>query len=127
MNISQRELTCLVDNLRELLKTFDQASKCIQIPLQNAKVEIGPTKTKNNLVAHYYNDINEHPKRQIGLSFRFENNNSRVFSLKSFQLDGNHILLKKLSTLTIVKLTLQTSVKESRAFTRYSAFTPDCG
>ena len=29
VNISKRELTCLVDNLRDYLKTFDQASKCI--------------------------------------------------------------------------------------------------
>ena len=27
VNISKRELTCLVDNLRDFLKTFDQASK----------------------------------------------------------------------------------------------------
>ena len=29
VNISKRELTCLVDNLRDFLRTFDQASKCI--------------------------------------------------------------------------------------------------
>ena len=40
VNISKRELTCLVDNLRDFLKTFDQASKCIQIPLPKANVEI---------------------------------------------------------------------------------------
>ena len=32
VNISKRELTCLVDNLRDFLKTFDQVSKSIQIP-----------------------------------------------------------------------------------------------
>ena len=32
VNISKRELTCLVNNLRDFLKTFDQANKCIQIP-----------------------------------------------------------------------------------------------
>ena len=61
MNISKRELTCLVDNLRDFLKTFDQASKCIQIPLPNPRVEIGSTKSKNNLFAHDYNDIIEQP------------------------------------------------------------------
>ena len=44
VNISKRELTCLVDNLRDFLKAFDQASKCIQIPLPKPKVEIGSTK-----------------------------------------------------------------------------------
>ena len=71
VNISKRELTCLVDNLRYFLKTFDQAIKCIQIPLPKPKVQIGSTKSKDNLFAHYYNDIIEHPNRQIRLSFRF--------------------------------------------------------
>ena len=37
VKISKRELTCLVDNLRDFLKTFDQASKCVQIPLVEAQ------------------------------------------------------------------------------------------
>ena len=82
VNISKRELTCLVDILRDFLKTFDKASKCMQIPLPKPKVEIGSTKSKDNLFAHYYNEIIEHPNRQIRLSFRFGNNNSCVFSLK---------------------------------------------
>ena len=82
VNISKRELTCLVDNLRDFLKTFDQASKCIQIPLPMPKVDFGSTKSKNNLFVHHYNDIIEHPNRQIRLMFRFGNNNSCVFPLK---------------------------------------------
>ena len=89
VNISRKELTCLVDNLRDFLKTFDQASKCIQIPLPKPKVEIGYTTSKDNLFAHYYNDIIEHPNRRIRLSFRFGNNNSCVFSLKKFELHSN--------------------------------------
>ena len=84
VNISKRELTCLVDNLRDFLKTVDQASKCIQIPLPKPKVEIGSTMSKDNFFAHHYNDIIEHPNRQLRLSFRFGNNNSCVFSLKKF-------------------------------------------
>ena len=99
VNISKRELTCLVDNLRDFLKTFDQASKCIQIPLLKPKVEIGSTKSKNILLAHYYNDILEHPNRQIRLSFRFGNNNSCVFSLKKFELQGNQFTLTELVNL----------------------------
>ena len=37
VNISKRELTCLVDSLRDFLETFDQASNCIQIPLPKPK------------------------------------------------------------------------------------------
>ena len=53
VNISKREPTCLVDSLRDFLTTFDHASKCIQIPLPKPKVEIGSTKSKSNLFAHY--------------------------------------------------------------------------
>ena len=63
VNISKRELTCLVFNLRDFLKTFHQASKCIQIPLPKPKVEIGSTKSKDNLFVLHYNDIIEHPNR----------------------------------------------------------------
>ena len=67
VNISKRKLTCLVDNLHDFLKTFDQASKCIKIPLPKPKVEFESTRSKDNLFAHHYNDIIEHPNRQIGL------------------------------------------------------------
>ena len=99
VNISKRELTCLVDNLRSFLKTFHQASKFIQIPLPKPKVKIGSTKSKNNIFAHYYNDIIEHPNRQIRLSFRFGNNNSCVISLKKFELHGNQFFLTEIVNL----------------------------
>ena len=91
VNISKRGLTCLVDNLRAFLKTFDQASKCIKIPLSKPKVEIGSTKSKDYLFAQYYTDIIEHPKKETRLSFRFGNTNSCVFSLKKFELHGNQL------------------------------------
>ena len=100
MNISKRELTCLVDNQRDFLKTFDQASKCIQIPLPKPKVEIGSTKSKDNLCAHHYNDIIEHPNRQTRLSLRFEDHNSCLFSLKKFELHGNQFILTEIVNLT---------------------------
>ena len=99
MNISKRGLTCLVDNLRDFLKNFDQASKCIQIPLPEPKVEIGSTKPKDNLFAHYYNDITEHPNRQFRLSFRFGNNTSCVFSLTKFELHCNQFILTEIVNL----------------------------
>ena len=83
VNISKRELTSLDDSLRDFPKTFDNTSKCIQMTQSKPKVEIGSTKSKGNLFAHYYNDIIDHPNRQISLSFRFGNNNSCVFWFKS--------------------------------------------
>ena len=99
VNISKRELTCLVDTLRDFLKTFDQASKCIQITLTKPEVEIGSKKSKDNLFAHYYNDIIEHPNRQNRSSFRFGNNNSCVFSLKTFELHGNQFIFAEIANL----------------------------
>ena len=96
MNISKRGLTCLVDNLRDFLKTFDQDSKCIQTPLSKPNVEIGSTKSKDNLFAHHYNDIIEHPNRQIRLSFRFGDNSSCVISLKAFELLANQFILTEI-------------------------------
>ena len=96
VNISKRELTHLVNILRDVLKTFDRASKCIQIPLTKPKVEIGSTKSKNNLFAHYYNDITEHPSRPSRLSFLFGSNISCVFFIKKFERYGNRFILSEI-------------------------------
>ena len=99
LNISKRELTCLVDSVRDFLKTFDHASKSIQIPLPKAKVEIASIISKDNLFAHYYKDIIEHRNKGIRFSFRFGNNNSCVFSIKKFELHGNQIVLTEIVNL----------------------------
>ena len=101
VNISKTELTCPFGSQRNFLKTFDKPSKCIQILLPKPKVEIGSTKSNDNLFAHYYNDIIEHPNRQIRLSFRFGNNNSCVFSLKKFELHGNQFVLTEIVNLNL--------------------------
>ena len=51
--ISKRGLIPLVDILRGFIKTFGHASKGIQIPLPKPKIDIGSTKLKDNLFAHY--------------------------------------------------------------------------
>ena len=135
MNISKRQLTCLVDNIRDNLKTFDQASKRIQIPLPKRKVQIGSTKSKDNLFARYYNDIIDHPNRQSRLSFRFGNNNSCVFCLKKFELQGNQFILTEIVNLNHREIHhlyknryyVANKCEILRAITMCSAFTSDCG
>ena len=39
----------LGDSLRHFVKTFDKASKCLEIPLLKPKIEIGSTKQKKPL------------------------------------------------------------------------------
>ena len=99
LNVFKRELIGLVDNLRVFLKSFEHTSKCIHVPLPKPKVEIGSTKSKDSLFAHYYNDIIEHPNRQVRLSFRFGNNNSCVISLKKSELHGNQFILTEIFNL----------------------------
>ena len=96
INISKRELTSLVDSLRDFLKSFHHGSNFIEIPLPKPKVEVGSTKSKDNFFAHYCDDIVEHPNRQYRLSFRFGNNNCCVLSIKNFEVHGNHFILTEI-------------------------------
>ena len=63
--ISERDLRCLVDSLRDFLKTFDKACKCLQFQLPKPKIEIESGKAMDNLFVHHFNDYSEHPNRQI--------------------------------------------------------------
>ena len=77
----------------DFLKAFDQANKVSQIPLPKPKIEIGFTKTKDELLSHCYKDILEHLNRQIGLSFRFEKKNKTcVFSIRKFEQYGDQFI-----------------------------------
>ena len=44
VTISKKGLSSVVDSLRDFLKIFDQASKCLHVPFSKPKVEIGSTK-----------------------------------------------------------------------------------
>ena len=106
-NFSKRELIFLVDSLRDFLKMFDKACRCLKFPWPIFKIERESSNSKSNLSARYYNDFVEHPIRQLRVSFQLENNNSRVFSIKKFELHDNQFILKLL-TLTIAKFTTST-------------------
>ena len=88
--ILQEELNSLVKSLRDFLKTFDTASQLLQVLLEKPLIEIGYTKSMDNVSAHYCNDTIESPKTQTRLSFCFGNNISSVSSIKKFILHGNH-------------------------------------
>ena len=93
---SPKNFISLVDSSRLFLKKFEKTSKCSQILLQKPKIEIGYTKSKINLFAHFYTDVIEHPERQFRLSSRFGNINSSAFSIKKFELDGNQFILTEI-------------------------------
>ena len=99
MNFSKGKPTSVGDSLRDFLKTLHHATKCIKIPLPKPKVEIGSTKSKDNLFVHYYTDIIEHPNTQVRLTFRFGKEKPCEFSLKKFELPGNQFTLTKVVNL----------------------------
>ena len=91
------ELSSLVNGLRDVLQIFDKPTRSLHILLPKPEVETGSTKSKDNLFAHYYKDIIEHPTRHIRLSFRFENNKSCIFSIKKLELHGNQLILTEIA------------------------------
>ena len=72
LSVSLKELAAILNNLRHFLKQYDSAAKFPLYPLPKPKQEIGFTLFKDELFAHYFQDIKEHCNRQIRLSFRFE-------------------------------------------------------
>ena len=61
-------------------KTFDKASKCLQVPISKIQNEIESTKSKDTIFAPSSKNNNEHPIRQFGSSFRLGDKNSCIFS-----------------------------------------------
>ena len=135
VSISKKGIESLLNSLGEFLKAFDQANKVSQIPLPKQKIEIGFTKTKDELFTHCYKDIVEHLNRQVWLSFRFEMNKTCVFSIKRLNNTVINSFLQKLSTWVTAKSNISTRidflsltiVTFLRAITMCSAFTRDCG
>ena len=135
VNVSKREITCLVDSLRDFLKTFDHASKCIQIP----RFPYGSPKLRLDLKSQktisLLNIITISLNTQIDkFVYRSDLEKTMVafFSSKTLNCTAINLFLQKLSTLIIAKFiictrrtdfTLQRSEKNLRAVTMYSAFT----
>ena len=135
VSFSKKEIESLLDSWVDFLKAFDQANKVSQIPLLKLKFEIRVTKAKDELFRHCYKDIVEHLNREIRLSFRFEKNETFVFSLKILNNTVINSFLQKLSTWVTAKSNISTRidfllpkiVTFLRAHKMFSAFTPDCG
>ena len=85
-----------IDSLGFILKGFDQASNCLQIPVQKSKGEAGSTKSEDKIFAHEYKTYYEHSDRQKYLSFCFGINKSCVFFIKIFNNTIINSYLQKL-------------------------------
>ena len=99
VSIFKKEIESLLDSLGVFLKAFDQANKVSQSPLPKAKFEIGFTKAKDELFTHCYKDVAKHLNRQIQILFRFEKNETCVFSIKKFEHYGDQFILTEVVNL----------------------------
>ena len=134
VNISKRELTCLVDSLRNVLNVLITLASVYRFPYRSPKKRLGRQSHKTisllitktiSLIIQIHKFIYRSDLETTFLAY---------FPSKSLNYTALNLFLQKLSTLTMAKftistradITLQTSVK-LRAITLCSAFTPDCG
>ena len=100
VSASLKELAAILNTLRQFLKQYDKTVKFPALyPLPEPKQEIGFTLSKDELFAHYLQDIKEHCNRQIRLSLRFERNKECCFSIKKFKFVGEQNVLTEISNL----------------------------
>ena len=78
-----------------LPQKFCIASQNLKIASPKPKIENRSRESKDNLFAHYYKDIFKNPNRHIRSSFRSQNKNSSIFSIKKFEIHGNQFILRK--------------------------------
>ena len=87
VSVSLKELADSLSTLRQFLKQYDKTVKFPALyPLPKPKQEIGFTLFKDELFAHFLQDIKVHCNRQARLSFRFEHSKSVVCLSKKFKL-----------------------------------------
>ena len=100
VSVSVKEHAASLNTLRQFLKQYDKTVKFPALhPLPKSNQEIGFTIFKDELFAHFFQDIKEHCKRQIRLSFRFEHNRECCFSIKKFKIVGEQNVLTEIINL----------------------------
>ena len=100
VSVSLKEFAAILNTLRQFLKQYDKTGKFPALyPLPKPKQESGVTLFKDELFAHYFQDIKEHCNRQIRLSFRFERNKECCFSIKKFEIVGQQNVLTEIINL----------------------------
>ena len=76
-------------------KLLKKRASAYKFHYRNQKLRLD-LESQNSISAQYYNDIKKHPNGQNLSSFRFENNNFCVFSIKTFELHGSQFVLTKI-------------------------------
>ena len=100
VSVSLKELATILNSLRQFLKQYDKTVKFPALyPLPKPKQDICFTLFKDELFAHYFQDIKEHCNRQIRLYFRFERNKECCFSIKKLKIIGERNVLTEIINL----------------------------
>ena len=100
VSVSLKELAAILNTLRQFLKQHDKTVNFpFLYPLPKPKQEIGFTLFREELSAHYFQDIKEHCNRQIRLSSPFARNKDCCFSVKKIQIFGEQNVLKEIINL----------------------------
>ena len=95
VSVSLKELAAILNTLRQFLKL---SSFQLYTLYPKPKQEVGFTSFKDELFAHYFQDIKEHCNREIRLSFCFERNKECCFSTKKFQIVGEqNVITEKIN------------------------------
>ena len=98
--VSLKKIAAFLNTLRQFLKQDD---KTVKFPALHSffkpKQEIGFTSFKDEMFAHYFQDLKQHCNRQIRLSSRFKRNKECCFSIKKFQTVGQHNVLTEIFNL----------------------------
>ena len=104
VSVSLKGLAAFLNTLRQFLKQDDKTVKFPALhPLFKPKQEIGFTSYKDKMFAQYFQDIKEHCNRQVRLSFRFKHIKECCFSIKKFQIVGEHNVLTEISIFDTAK------------------------
>ena len=100
MSVSLKDFAAFLNTRRQFLKQYDKTIKFPALyPLPKAKQEIDFTLFKDEVFAHYFQDIKGHCNRKTHLSFRFQRNKQCCFSIKKFQIVGEQNVITEIINL----------------------------
>ena len=108
VNISKRELTCLVDNLRDVLKSLIKLAGAYRFPYRSPKSRLDLQSQRTIALLSTITISLNIQKDKFAYPFELETTILAYFPSKSWNYTAINLFLQKLSTLTIVKFTIST-------------------
>ena len=95
-SIPGKQIVFLLDNLRDVLEAFKQASKSSQIPLSRLETEVGSTVPKDGFFAQYFKNIGIVPTIKKTYNFVLNKKTKCVFLIKIIDTYGDQLFLAEI-------------------------------